>query len=75
MQWNGGDIIKSPDSLRAVLGYLLLWRKLGFPEIWEQKFGNAQRFLIPYERADLHLCGIPVPKERLPGGRGSPLLV
>lgn len=35
--------------LYGLLGFLglLLWRKLGFPEIWEKSVSSRQRFLIP----------------------------
>jgi len=36
-------------ALYGVLGFigLILWRKLGFPEIWDENVTNRQRFLIP----------------------------
>jgi hypothetical protein len=35
--------------LYGVLGFLglFLWRRLGFPEIWEAAVGNRQRFVLP----------------------------
>lgn len=36
-------------ALYGVLGFfgLILWRKLGFPDIWDARVTNRQRFLIP----------------------------
>ncbi len=33
----------------GILGFigLILWRKIGFPDIWDERISNKQRFLIP----------------------------
>src|SRR5512139_3335932 len=33
----------------GILGFigLILWRKIGFPDIWDERVTNKQRFLIP----------------------------
>jgi hypothetical protein len=43
---SGAGIVLVLYGLLGFLG-LTLWRKLGFPEIWDESVSNSQRFVIP----------------------------